>query len=415
MSDLELTMNTMPPPSSAQPPRQWPQQTAQFATSPAPLPTGEPPAQPPQPQRKSWLAMSVVAVVAGLVGSAGTVGLLELRDDQVVTPGATVTQVIHSDGSNPDWTVTAAAAAQSVVAIQVTGAQGQGEGSGVVLDDTGRIVTNHHVVNGSRQVTVTLSDRRRYEARVVASDPSTDLAVLQMVDPPADLIPITFADGSDLRVGQPVMALGNPLGLSETVTTGIISALDRPVVTIQESGGGGFASAATSAERVVTNAIQTNAAINPGNSGGALVNADGELIGITSSIATLGAQGQSGNLGIGFAIPGEQVRAVTDQLISQGRAAHAYLGVATTDQATTLAGAGYVGAGVQSVEADTPADDGGVQVGDVIIGVDDDPVTGSEGLVAQIRDRRPGDQVALKIIRTGAEISVPLTLTIVSD
>lgn len=362
-------------------------------------------------RRPGWLAMSAVAVVAALAASGTTAALVQQEPGAV--PGAAVTRVVQGNTANPDWSATAQAAGPSVVSIAVRSTQGEAEGSGVVLDTAGHIVTNHHVVAGGGELEVTLSDRRVYAARVVATDPSTDLAVIQLTDPPKDLAPITFGDVSGLKVGQPVMALGNPLGLSETVTTGIISALDRPVVTTQESSGGfgSRAAAASGGGQVVTNAIQTNAAINPGNSGGALVNANGELIGITSSIATLGSsQGQSGNLGIGFAIPADQVKAVADELISTGRANHAFLGVSTTDSPATVDGASYVGAGVQSVSPGTPAAGAGLQQGDVIIGVGDEPVTGSEGLIAQIRDRRPGAEVQLVVVRGGSRITLTAIL-----
>ncbi|WP_425309732.1 trypsin-like peptidase domain-containing protein [Ammonicoccus fulvus] len=388
--------------SSGQQPPQGPPQA--YARPPAPTPPK------PRNRRPGWLAMSAVAVVAALAASGTTAALVQQEPSAV--SGTTVTRVVQGNTANPDWSATAAAAGPSVVSIAVRSTQGEAEGSGVVLDTAGHIVTNHHVVAGGGQLEVTLSDRRVYAARVVATDPSTDLAVIQLSDPPGNLAPMTFGEVTGLRVGQPVMALGNPLGLSETVTTGIISALDRPVVTTQEpSGGGSGARGAASSAQVVTNAIQTNAAINPGNSGGALVNANGELIGITSSIATLGSsQGQSGNLGIGFAIPADQVKAVTDELIANGKANHAYLGVATSDTGTTVNGAGYVGAGVQSVSEGTPAAAAGLRVGDVIIGVEKEPVTGSEGLIAQVRDRRPGDTVTLQVVRGGAEVGVPVTL-----
>lgn len=354
--------------------------------------------------------MSAVALVAALAASGTTAALVGAESVNAV--GTTVTRVVQGDSANPDWSATSQAAGPSVVSIAVRSAQGQAEGSGVVLDRAGHIVTNHHVVAEAGQLTVTLSDRQVYRATVVATDPSTDLAVIQLTDPPGDLSPIAFGDVSQLKVGQPVMALGNPLGLSETVTTGIISALDRPVVTTEQATGGlGSRGASSGGSEVVTNAIQTSAAINPGNSGGALVNANGELIGITSSIATLGSgQGQSGNLGIGFAIPADQVKAVTDELISTGKANHAFLGVSTTDLVATVDGASYVGAGVQSVSAGTPAAAGGIRAGDVIIGVDGEPVTGSEGLIAQIRDRRPGAEVVLVVVRGGNRIEAKVTL-----
>lgn len=406
-----------PPPGS---PRQVNGAYGQAPMGPAQMPPQGPPiayAQPPAPtppakptrRRPGWLAMSAVALVAAVAASGTTAALVGGQ----ASPGAstTVTRVVQGNAANPDWSATAEAAGPSVVAITVQSAQGEAEGSGVVLDTAGHIVTNHHVVAGGGQLEVTLSDRRVYAAKVIATDPSTDLAVIQLTDPPADLAPITFGDVSGLKVGQPVMALGNPLGLSETVTTGIISALDRPVVTTQESTGGFGSRGAATGAQVVTNAIQTNAAINPGNSGGALVNVNGDLIGITSSIATLGSsQGQSGNLGIGFAIPADQVKAVTNELITAGKANHAYLGVSTTDATVTVDGATYVGAGVQSVAAGTPAAAAGIREADVIIGVDSKPITGSEGLIAQIRDQRPGASVVLAVVRGGSRIESKVTL-----
>jgi putative serine protease PepD len=372
-------------------------------TAPAPQP-------PARKQRPRWLAVPATALIAAIAASGLTYGVVSATSEPG-TAASAITRVLQGDTSNPDWTATVDATAPSVVAIDVQSGQGTAEGSGVILDAQGNIATNNHVVSGARTVWVTLSDRRRYRADVVGTDPSTDLAVIRLVDPPEGLAPIRFGEVSGLEVGQPVMALGNPLGLSETVTTGIISALDRPVVTTQEPGQGA-AFNRTGAQQVVTNAIQTSAAINPGNSGGALVNANGELIGITSSIASLGssAGGSSGNIGIGFAIPADQVKSVTDQLIQSGRAEHALLGVTASDAETTLNGAAYEGAGVQSVSQGAPAAAAGVREGDVIIGVDSDPVSGSEGLIAQIRDRRVDEAVTLRVIRNGREVSVPVTL-----
>lgn len=368
-----------------------------------------PPQQPTSRRQRRWLAVPAAALVAAIAASGLTYGAVSVAGDTAAGASA-ITRVIQGDTANPDWTATADTAAPSVVAIEVQSRQGAGEGSGVILDTKGTIATNNHVVSGAGTVWVTLSDRRRYEADVIGTDPSTDLAVIRLVRAPDGLTPIKFGEVSDLEVGQPVMALGNPLGLSETVTTGIISALDRPVVTTQEPTRGA-AFDRSEAQQVVTNAIQTNAAINPGNSGGALVNGNAELIGITSSIATLGGSGgESGSIGIGFAIPADQVKSVTDQLIKSGEADHALLGVATDDTEATLGGATYEGAEVISVSPDSPADVAGVRQGDVIIGVDSDPVSGTEGLIAQIRDREVGATASLRVIRGGQEVTLPATL-----
>ena len=253
-----------------------------------------------------------------------------------------------------DWAEVAAAVSPGVVSIAVLGQQGQGSGSGVVWDAEGHIVTNAHVVAGAELVEVTLADGRTYAGDVVGTDPASDLAVVRLQTVPDDLTPVRVGTTSDLAVGDPVMAIGNPLGLSGTVTTGIVSALDRPVTTRAAGAPPG-----TQVDPVVTNAIQTSAAINPGNSGGALVNAAGELIGINTAIATLsqGPSGQGGSIGIGFAIPAEAVQRVADQLITTGRASHAFLGVGLSDGRAEVDGAVLSGAQVERVEPGSPADE----------------------------------------------------------
>src|SRR5699024_2434192 len=205
---------------------------------------------------------------------------------------STSTNVASSADGSPDWESVASTVRPSVVAIDVTTQRGAAEGSGVILDaGDAYILTNNHVVDGAQQIAVALYDGRMFEAKVVGTDPATDLAVLQLTDPPDDLQAATLGTSDDLDVGQSVMAVGNPLGLSSTVTTGIISALDRPVAATDQF----------SREQVVTNAIQIDAAINPGNSGGPVFDASGHVIGITSSIASTGQN--SGSIGLGFAIP----------------------------------------------------------------------------------------------------------------
>lgn len=375
--------------------------------------------------KRRWFALPLTALAAAIAASTLTVAALEVGPQPAAT---TVTRVVQGTTSAPDWTQTAAAASPSVVAIQVSGgqvsggqvsgSQGSAEGSGVILDTTGHVVTNNHVVSAlgsGATVQVTLNDHRVYQARIVGTDASTDLAVIQLVNAPQDLQPITIADVSQLKVGQPVMALGNPLGLSETVTTGIVSALDRPVITQQSQSQTPQTRQQTyqaQAQQSVTNAIQTNAAINPGNSGGALVNADGQLIGITSSIATLGAStaGESGNIGIGFAIPANEVQTVTGELIGVGKASHAYLGVATADATASNDGAQVTGAGVKTVASGTPAAQAGLRESDVIIALDDAAVSSSDALLAQIRDHKVGDRVTVTAIRGGQRQEFQVTL-----
>ena len=320
--------------------------------------------------------------------------------------------VAQADGTAPDWTATAKAVSPSVVAIKVTSGQGEGQGSGVVTDSAGHILTNNHVATGAGSgaaISVTLDDGRTYAATIAGTDPSTDLAVLTLTDPPSDLRPIVFGDSDALVVGAPVMAVGNPLGLAGTVTTGIVSALNRPVSTgsAPDLRGG-----QTAADTVVTNAIQTSAAINPGNSGGALVTADGRLVGINSSIASLGSSGgQSGNIGIGFAIPANEAKTIADQLISTGTAKHAYLGVSSADGTVADGASRRAAAVIRSVSPGTPAASAGLQPGDAVVAMNGDRVDSSLSLVAAIREKAVGSQVTLTVVRGGNRQDVQVVLT----
>jgi putative serine protease PepD len=260
---------------------------------------------------------------------------------------------------------------------------------------------------------VTLADKRTYDATVVGTDPSTDLAVIKLTNAPGDLKAIALGDANVLKVGDQVMAVGNPLGLAGTVTTGIVSALNRPVTTSDQQQGDPTQQQTTS-EPVVTNAIQTSAAINPGNSGGALVNASGQLIGINSAIASLGSSGgsssQSGNIGIGFAIPVNEARSIADQLISSGKATHPYLGVSSKDGIVADGSAKRAAAVLTNVVSGTPADKAGLRAGDAVIAVDGNSIDGSLSLVAQVRERTVGDKVTLKVLRDGQSKDINVTL-----
>lgn len=297
----------------------------------------------------------------------------------------------------------------SVVSIFVRGQTGAGEGSGVILDDSGHVLTNNHVVAAAvsgGQMQVSLSDARVFDAALVGADPATDLAVIAIQSPPKDLVPMPLGNSEAVRVGQPVMAVGNPLGLSDTVTLGIVSALDRPVTTQNEPG-----SPADEGVPVVTNAIQTDAAVNPGNSGGALVDAGGRLIGVNSSIATLGASdgGQGGSIGLGFAIPVSEARWVSHALINDGRVRHAFLGVLPLDAIAEIHGVPTQVAGLRQVIPNTPAARGGLRAGEAVAAVDGETVASAESLVAQIRERRPGTKVVLTVVdRSGATRDVPV-------
>lgn len=379
-------------------------------------------AQPGRPRRLTELL--IVAALAAVLASFGTYALT--RGDVAASPqvqsrsSATTSAapVAQANADAPNWAVTAAAVSPSVVAITVTSGQGGGDqGSGVIFDTSGHILTNNHVVASAKQgstITVTLNDLRTYDATVVGTDPSTDLAVIKLTNAPKDLKAIAIGDANTIKVGEPVMAVGNPLGLAGTVTTGIVSALNRPVTTTDQQQTNPFGQQ-SAASAVVTNAIQTSAAINPGNSGGALVNASGQLIGINSSIASLGSSGgttaQSGNIGIGFAIPVDQAQSIADQLISSGTAKHAYLGVSSKDDVVADGSAKRAAAVVVNVVAGTPADQAGLRAGDAIIAVDGKAIDGSLSLVAQVRERTVGDKVIIKIVRSGQTKDLSATLT----
>ncbi len=303
------------------------------------------------------------------------------------------------------------------------GSQGQivptAEGSGVIWDSSGHIVTNNHVVVGAARITVTFSDGSSYDAKVVGTDPNTDLAVVQVSGAPASLLkPITVGDSTQVKVGELVVAIGNPYGLANTMTTGIVSAIGR---SIDASAGN---SQSNSPGFSIPNVIQTDAAINPGNSGGALVDMNGTLIGVPSQI-----ESQSGsNSGVGFAIPSSLVKQVATQLISKGVAAHSYMGVSgmtvTADVISALnLKAGQQGVLVATVVPGGPADKAGLKgatvdasgtptaAGDIITGIDGNSITSFEQLVSYLySNTQPGQNVTLTVLRGGQEIQVQLTL-----
>src|SRR4051794_720118 len=382
--------------------------------------------------RPGWIGTAAVAVGAALLASLGTVGAVNafgMPANAATSPTSQSAPLVKGDATVPNWVATAAAVRPSVVSVRVQSPDGSGgQGSGVILDASGRVLTNNHVVAAASGATISvvLDDGRTYQAKVVGTDPSTDLAVIAIQQAPRGLVAATFADSSQLKVGDPVMAIGNPLGLSSTTTTGVVSALNRPVTTTVESAQeqgqeqapeqgqqpGGSGQAQPQGESVVTDAIQTDAAINPGNSGGALVDSGGRVIGITSSIASLGApQGsQAGSIGLGFAIPANEAKDVAHQLIATGQVQHAYLGVTLADGTATVDGAEHAAAVVGTVTAGSPAAKAGLQAKDSIIAVDGRPLEGSTSLVGQVRAEHPGESIDLTIVRGGQQQTVHVTL-----
>ena len=263
--------------------------------------------------------------------------------------------------------------------------QSAAEGTGWVYDTKGNIVTNQHVVDGASKVRVKFSDGSTYTATVVGTDISSDLAVLHVNAPSSKLVPLTLGDSSAVAVGDGVVAIGNPFGLDGTVTSGIVSALDREISAPDNT--------------PIEGAIQTDAAINHGNSGGPLLNLAGNVIGVTSQIQS----DSGGNDGVGFAIPSNTVKNVADQLIAGKTVQHALLGV-------TVGSASNGGATVAGVQSGTGAANAGVQNGDVITAVDGKAVTSSQALRAVIAGHKPGDEVTLTIRRSGSTKTLKVTL-----
>jgi len=375
-------------------------------------------------------ALAIGVVSAGIGGAAATV--IELGSHSSGGGGL----IMGGAPSVPAGNMTpgsveqvAAKVVPSVVMLETDVGRQSEEGSGVILSADGLIMTNNHVVaaaagpakppagggggnppgggsppggspppggganppgggnppgganNGAPKTTVTFSDGRTAPFTVVGADPTSDIAVIK-VQGVSGLTPVSLGSSADLRVGQSVVAIGSPLGLAGTVTTGIVSSLNRPVSTTGESGN----------QNTVLDAIQTDAAINPGNSGGALVNMSGQLVGVNSAIATLGADSpdaQSGSIGLGFAIPVDQAKRIADELISTGKATHASLGIQVTSDK------GTPGAKVVDVVQGGAAANAGVPKNVTVTKVDDRPINSADALVAAVRSKAPGDKVAL--------------------
>ncbi|HEY8544638.1 MAG TPA: trypsin-like peptidase domain-containing protein, partial [Acidimicrobiales bacterium] len=321
---------------------------------------------------------------------------LDTPADDTGDTGSSADPVARVDADEP-LARAAAAVLPSVVSITATSARTEGSGSGVVISSDGLVLTNDHVVAlaaGRRgELEVRLPDGSTAEATIEGRDPASDLAVIR-VEGRDDLTPATFGSSADLQVGESVLAVGSPLGLDGSVTAGIVSAVGR-AITLGEDPTGPAA---------VVSAIQTDAAINPGNSGGALVDADGEVVGINTANASLAqpASGQGGgSIGLGFAIPIDEARDIAEQLIEGGEATHAYLGVASADTEE----------GVVLVEVvdDGPAA-GALEEGDLVTAVDDTRVDDVASFTAAIRAHDPGDEVTVHLVRDGDERSVEVTL-----
>jgi putative serine protease PepD len=360
-------------------------------------------AQPPR-KRRPMTAVVTAALLAGLVGGGGGfAGAYALLDGGNGAPGTSLTTAPSANNAASTTPGSVAAAAQtampSTVDIRVSLAQGVAEGSGVILTADGNVLTNNHVVAGATgNITVTLADGSEHPATVVGTSPSYDLAVIKLQDV-SGLTPATLGSSADLQVGQQVVAIGSPQGLSGTVTTGIVSAFDRTVQVQGEDGSG-----------VVYNGLQTDTPINQGNSGGPLVNLQGQVVGINSAIATAGDS--SGSIGLGFSIPVDQAKRVAQEILDTGSATKPVLGVRGSASGQN-SGAG--GATLAEVDSGSPAAAAGLKAGDVVTKVDDATVESFADLIARIGAHAPGDAVTLTVGEGSAARTVDVTLGSVPD
>ena len=377
----------------------YPQSTPAYH-QPDPVNVAATPAAKPSRARSTVVAAVLAGVLAG--GGAGA-AVVAATDDNSSTNAVSTTTVPASASAKLDGTVSAAAdkIIPSVVTISVTGSQGSGIGSGVVIKSGGYILTNDHVVsvaaNGG-SISVESYDGRTASGTVVGRDTSDDLAVIKTNL--TGLKVATFASSASLQVGQTVVAVGAPLGLSDTVTSGIVSSLARTV----RSGDN---------DQAVFAAVQTDAAINPGNSGGPLVDLNGNVVGINAAIASTsnpgvsipGQESQSGSIGIGFAIPSDEASRVANGLIANRTATHASLGVTVQDNANSSSGAK-----IMSVKSGSAAAKAGLKAGDVVTGVDSFRVQTGDDLIALVRSHAPGDKIGVHYTRGGKSASATVTL-----
>ncbi len=371
----------------------------------------------PKKQRKSltlYAALAAGAIVGGAVGGGVAVGIYALSTSQA--------PVIVNNTDSVTWvTGVAAKALPSVVTISVDSASTGGSGSGVFLTKSGYILTNTHVVTlegatNSASIQVRTTDGHIYNASLVGTDPTNDLAVIK-VNAPVEFTPIEWADSTAINVGDPVVALGAPLGLTSSVTSGVVSALDRTIQVADSTPGQDGGSSlqwwnGTGSAPVNLRVIQTDAAINPGNSGGALVNDKGQLIGINVAIATAGSgTAASGNIGVGFAIPSNIAKRIGDEIIKTGKASHALLGALVSDYSAAGQGKGFSsGAEIAELTKGGAAEAGGLKVGDIVVRFNGKDISTSGELTAAVRLEPANAAAEITVLRDGKEVTINLTL-----
>jgi putative serine protease PepD len=327
-------------------------------------------------------ALAAVALI-GAGGGAATYAALSSGNEKTIVRQVTVSDAQPASSSGN-------LSVQSIYQLANKGvveiAAGQGQGSGFVYDGDGHIVTNQHVVEGATSVSVKFWNGKTYDAQVVGTDASTDLAVLKVNAPASELFPLSLGDSSKLAVGDAVVAIGSPFGLEGTVTSGIVSALHREMTSPNH-----FA---------IDNSIQTDAAINHGNSGGPLLNAQGKVVGVNSQIES----NSGGNEGVGFAIPSNTVSSIAAQLISSGKAEHAFLGVVLRDSSA------QTGAAISQVRAGTPAAGANLRAGDIVTAAAGTRINSASELRAVINAHRPGDTISVTYKRGAQSHTVKVKL-----
>ena len=366
-------------------------------------------------KRLTFFTATTVAALGALIGASVGAGVGVVANNYLTRPAA----IVVNDLENVNWTTAASAtAAPAVVTIRVSGSSSGGNGSGVVLSSDGYILTNAHVVsiNGSTEnvrLSIRTNDGGVFPAKLVGADPTNDLAVVK-IEPTKPLTPIVFADSSLINVGDEVVAIGAPLGLEATVTRGIISALNRTIqVASSESPDQNSLEfwSGNAGRPINLNVIQTDAAINPGNSGGALVNERGELIGINVAIASAGSFAQSGNIGVGFAIPANVAKRIANEIIETGDVSHGLLGALVADAMSSDDGAGFpIGVTVVEITPGGAAEEAGILPGDVITTINGKPVTTASELTAAVRQEPAGSRVKIEALRDDIKLSFDVTL-----
>jgi putative serine protease PepD len=372
--------------------------------------------------KTTFLTGTAAVALGALVGAGVGAGVGVVVYNSWTRPPA----VVVNDAKSVTWiTGAAATAAPSVVTISVSGSSGSGNGSGVFLTSDGFVITNAHVVtlDGSTsnvKLQVKTSDGHVYTAKVVGTDPINDLAVIK-VDAPISFTPVQFADSSKINVGDRVVAIGAPLGLANTVTEGIVSALNRTIAVAsaevpENQGLGGLQFFSGSGTAVNLRVIQTDAAINPGNSGGALVDEEGRLIGINVAIASAGSGAQAGNIGVGFAIPSNVAQRIANEIMGTGTASHALLGAGVADSTGSSDKSGFsVGAEIKELTKGGAAEKAGLAVGDIVVKFNGQAITTAGELTAAVRQEPAGAEAVIEVIRNKKTLTLNVVLGDAAD